>query len=67
MGFKPMQSSSHLETVNEFTDQMHSTLTEAKSALAKAQDNMSHYYDRCREPTLEYAPGDKVYLDGSDI
>jgi len=31
MGFKLTQSSSHLETVNEFTDWMHSTLMEAKS------------------------------------
>jgi transposase InsO family protein len=50
MGFEPTWSSSHLETVNEFTDRMHSALTEAKSALAKAQDDMSRYYDRRREP-----------------
>jgi hypothetical protein len=67
MGFEPTQSPSHLETVNEFTDRMHSALTEAKSALAKAQDDMSRYYNRRREPAPEYAPGDKVYLDGSDI
>ena len=67
MGFEPTQSLSHLETVNEFTDWMHSALTEAKSALAKAQDNMSHYYDRRQEPALEYTPRDKVYLDRSDI
>jgi hypothetical protein len=67
MGFEPAQSSSHLETVNEFTDRMNSALTEAKSALAKAQDDMSRYYNRRREPAPEYAPGDKVYLDGSDI
>src|SRR5882724_7736979 len=46
MGFEPTQSPSHLETVNEFTDRMHSALTEAKSALAKAQDDMSRYYNR---------------------
>src|SRR5882757_870584 len=67
MGFEPTQSPSHLETVNEFTDQMHSALTEAKSALTKAQDDMSRYYNRRREPAPEYTPGDKVYLDGSDI
>ena len=67
MGFEPMQSSSHLETVNEFTDQMQSALTEAKSALAKAQDNMSRYYNRRQEPAPEYTPRDKVYLDRSDI
>src|SRR6266481_5644893 len=67
MGFEPTQSLSHLETVNEFTDRMNSALTEAKSALAKAQDDMSRYYNRRREPAPEYAPGDKVYLDGSNI
>jgi hypothetical protein len=67
MGFEPMQPASRLETVNEFTDQMRSALTEVKSTLAKAQDDMSHYYNRRREPTPEYAPGDKVYLDRSDI
>jgi transposase InsO family protein len=46
MGFELTQSPSHLETVNEFTDQMNSTLMEAKSALAKAQDDMSRYYNR---------------------
>ena len=62
-----LQSSSHLETVNEFTDRMQSALTEVKSALAKAQDDMSRYYNRRQEPALEYAPRDEVYLDGSDI
>src|SRR6266436_5983732 len=67
MGFEPKQSPSHLETVNELTDRMNSALTEAKSALTKAQDDMSHYYNRRREPAPEYVPGDKVYLDGSNI
>src|SRR6266481_65232 len=49
MGFEPTQPASHLETVNKFTDRMRSALTEAKSALAKAQDDMSHYYNRRRE------------------
>jgi hypothetical protein len=67
MGFKPAQPASHLETVNEFMDRMHSALTEAKAALAKAQEDMTRYYNQCREPAPEYAPEDKVYLDGSDI
>jgi hypothetical protein len=28
---------------------------------------MTRYYNRRREPAPEYTPGDKVYLDGSDI
>jgi hypothetical protein len=67
MGFEPAQPMSRLETVNEFTDRMHSALTEAKAALAKAQEDMTHYYNQRQEPAPEYAPGDKVYLDGSDI
>jgi len=66
MGFEPSPPS-RLESVNEFTDRMQSALTEARSALAKAQDDMTHYYNRRREPAPEYTPGDKVYLDGSDI
>src|SRR5882762_4000508 len=67
MGFEPAQLAFCLETVNEFTDRMHSALTEAKAALAKAQENMTRYYNQCREPAPEYASGDKVYLDGSNI
>jgi hypothetical protein len=63
MGFELAQLPSHLETVNKFTDWMNSALMEAKSALAKAQDDMSRYYDRHQE----LAPGDKVYLYSSDI
>jgi len=41
MGFKPHQPLSRFEAVNEFTDWMKDTLEEAKSALAKAKDNMA--------------------------
>jgi hypothetical protein len=67
MGFKPAQPASRLETVNQFTDRMRFALTEAKAALEKAQEDMTRYYNQRREPAPEYAPGDKVYLDGSDI
>ena len=67
MGFKPHQVESQLETVNEFWDQMDSTLVEAKSALAKAKDDMAQYYNRHRTPALEYQVRDKVYLDVSNI
>src|SRR5712664_4004582 len=60
MGFEPAQPASHLETVNEFTDRMHSALTEAKAALAKAQEDMTRYYNQRREPAPEYAPGERV-------
>jgi hypothetical protein len=40
---------------------------EAKSAIAKAKDEYTMYYNRRREPTLVFKPGDKVWLDGSNI
>ena len=67
MGFKPDQWKSHLESVNEFKEQMESALTEVKAALVKSKDDMAKYYDQKRTPALDYQPGDKVYLDASDI
>ena len=67
MGFEPHQPESRLKTVNEFQDQMDSTLSEARSALAKAKEDMARYYNQHRVPALEYHIGDRVYLDASDI
>lgn len=67
MGFEPNTPESKYETVNEFKERMATSLDEAKSALAKAKDEMAKYYNRRREPTPEFQPGDKVYLDASDI
>jgi len=67
MGFEPDQPQSRMETVNEFTDQMKATLEEAKSALAKSKDDMARYYNQRHSPTPVFNPGDKVFLDASDI
>jgi len=67
MGFKPRQNPSSLETVNEFTERMRRVIEKAKSAIRKAQDNMKRYYDRRRTPAPVFNPGDKVFLDASDI
>jgi len=67
MGFEPSQALSGLETVNEFTEQMKSITEETKSAICKAQEDMTRYYNRKRTPTPVYKPGDWVYLDVSDI
>jgi len=67
MGFEPHQPPSQVEAVNEFTDRMKDTLEEAKSALAKAKDDMAQYYNRRRSPVPTFSPGDKVYLDSEDI
>ena len=56
-----------MELVNEFTNQMKSTLDEAKAALVKSKDDMVRYYNQKRTKAPEYKPGYKVYLDASDI
>jgi len=67
MGFEPSQVPSRLETVNEFTERMKSATEEAKSAICKAQENTTQYYNRRRTLAPVYKPGDRVYLDTSDI
>jgi len=67
MGFEPRQDPSSLETVNEFTKRMESATEEAKSAIRKAQEDMTRYYNRRRSPAPVFKPGDQVYLDTSDI
>jgi hypothetical protein len=42
-------------------------LEKAKSAIAKVKDEYAMYYNHRREPAPVFKPGDKVWLDGSDI
>ena len=67
MGFEPNQQRSHLKSVNKFKEQMEDAQKEAKVALAKSKDDMAKYYDWRRTPAPDYQPGDKVYLDASNI
>jgi len=67
MGFELHQPPSCFGAVNEFTDWMKDTLEEAKSALAKAKDDMARYYNHHRSPALSFSPSDMVYLDSEDI
>jgi len=67
IGFEPRRNPSGLETVNEFTEKMRTVIEEAKSAIHKAQDDMKRYYDRRRTPAPVFNPGDKIFLDASDI
>ena len=67
MGFEPDQPQSHVESINEFKEQMEDVLKEAKAALVKSKEDMVKYYNWKRIPALDYQPGDKVYLDTSNI
>jgi hypothetical protein len=67
MGFEPQQPRSTLESVNEFAEHMALGIEEAKAALTKAKDEYTMHYNCRREPAPVFAPGDRVWLDGSDI
>jgi hypothetical protein len=56
-----------VEAVNEVAERMKSTLDEAWAALAKSKKDMARYYNQCRTPALNFAVGEKVFLDASDI
>jgi hypothetical protein len=67
MGFEPQQPRSNLESVNEFMERMALAIEEAKAALTKAKNEYAMYYNHRREPAPVFTPGDRVWLDGSDI
>jgi len=67
MGFEPRQNPSSLESVNEFMERIRMAIKKAKSVIHKAQDNMKKYYDRRRTLAPVFKPGNKVFLDASDI
>jgi hypothetical protein len=67
MGFEPQQPCSNLDSVNEFAEHMALGIEEAKAALTKVKDEYAMYYNRRRKLALVFAPGDRVWLDGSDI
>jgi hypothetical protein len=46
---------------------MERSLEEAKSALAKAKDDMAWYYNQWHILAPEYQVGDQVFLDASNI
>jgi hypothetical protein len=62
MGFKPNQPRSQVVEVREFVERM------AKGVeLTKAKDKYAMYYNRRRTPAPKFKPGDRVWLDSSDI
>jgi len=67
MGFEPQQNHSDLEMVNEFMKRMRMAIKEAKSMICKAQNDMKRYYDCQRTLAPVFKPGNKVFLDASDI
>ena len=66
MGFEPSRPS-HVETANEFMDQMKCSVDEARAALTKARDEMVLYYNQHQNPAPEYKVGDLVYVSSEDF
>ena len=62
-----MISLTHIESVADFQQRMADSLSEARSALVKAKDDMARYYNQRRTPAPVFKPGDRVFLDASDI
>jgi hypothetical protein len=67
MGFEPQQPHSTLELANKFADHIALGIEEAKAVLTKAKYEYTMYYNYRCEPAPVFAPGDRVWLDGSDI
>jgi hypothetical protein len=66
MGFEH-QAPLKVESVSEFTDRMEMGLDEMKAGLTEVKDEYVMYYNHQREPALVVTPGDKVWLDRSNI
>ena len=66
MGFEPHRRT-QLESVADFQQRMADSLSKARSALTKAKDDMARYYNQRRTPASIFKPGDRVYLNASDI
>src|SRR5882724_11614509 len=53
LGIEPLRES-HLETLNDFASWMEEATKEAHSTLARAADNMAHFYDAHRREVPLY-------------
>ena len=66
LGTEPHRET-RLEAVDEFVQRMKRATEEAKSALHKAADDMTRFYDNYRTDAPTYKIGDKVWLDATNI
>lgn len=55
------------QTTQEFADEMKKVKEEVGAALKKAAEDMKKYYDRKRTETVEYKPGDMMWLEGTNL
>jgi len=55
------------ESASQFADQMKKIREEASTALHQANDRTKERFDSRSRPTREYSPGDRVYLEVTNI
>lgn len=66
LGTEPRRETK-VEAVDDFLKRMKGIQEEARSALEKAAEDMTRFYDEHRREAPEYRPGDKVWLDARDL
>jgi len=66
VGLEPRKESK-AERAEESTERIVSTWKDTESALQLAKEDMARHYNTKRKPTLDFAVGDKVWLDTSNI
>jgi hypothetical protein len=69
MGFEHQQPHSTLESANKFAECIALEIEKAKAALnlTKVKDLYTMYYNYQHEPAPVFTPGDRVWLDESNI
>lgn len=65
-GTEPLVRSDNI-TAQQFVDSMVKILTEALSALKKAAEDMKCHYDKNWRNAIESKPGDKIWLEGTNL
>jgi len=66
MGFEARKKRKY-EGAEKFVERIKEIQEEAKTALAKAQDDMKKYVNRHRPEVVEYKVGDLVLLSTKDL
>ena len=65
-GTAPIRQSNN-PTAQQFAESMIKIHEEVGSALKKAAEDMTRYYNNKRSESIEYQRGDKVWLEGTNI
>jgi hypothetical protein len=62
-----MRKETRVEAVNEFVKRMKRVHEETAAALRQSSEKSKNNHDRHARPSHEYAPGDQVYLEATNL